>query len=317
MAGSRSQHVNCLRGAIKLISVFFLVDPIIVHRVTSSIQTPGSKPPMPTPPATIPPVPSNSVLPRVQTPTLVPRVTEPRAVTPKKRRHEDTEGSIPGPRPSHRVFAPGHPFFPRREGLSSLPGILKKSQDYVEVPPRPSTWKSQLPGTMSTTDGRTSPVSGIMSETIPPPPPTQALNTATFVPPPLDLSLSVAEIIDFHRTHSPNHVVYVYEDAPGERKQIVFSTWVRAIHRAGRYVRDLFQLPEPRVGGVKPVISLLANSGERYPAAFFHPTTLTHRALTSRHDHVCHHQVRNRPRRRCHLRDFAQEFCSCCRPPHQ
>ncbi|KAF9650627.1 acetyl-CoA synthetase-like protein [Thelephora ganbajun] len=99
-----------------------------------------------------------------------------------------------------------------------------------------------------------------MSEIIPPPPPTQAHNTTTFVPPPLDLSLTTAEIIDFHRTHSPNHVVYIYEGDPGEHKQITFSTWIRAIHRAGRYVRDMFQLPEPRVGDVKPVISLLANS---------------------------------------------------------
>ena len=101
-----------------------------------------------------------------------------------------------------------------------------------------------------------------MWERIPPPPPTQALNTTTFVPPPLDLSLTAPELIDFHRTHSPNHVVYVYEDAPGERKQITFSTWIRAIHRAARCVRDLFQLPESQTGEVKPVISLLANSGK-------------------------------------------------------
>jgi hypothetical protein len=69
-------------------------------------------------------------------------------------------------------------------------------------------------------------------------------------------------MIDFHRAHSPNHVVYVYEDPPGQRKQITFSTWVRAIHRAGLYLRNSFQLPEPQPGGVKPIISLLANSGE-------------------------------------------------------
>ena len=39
--------------------------------------------------------------------------------------------------------------------------------------------------------------SSTMSERIPPP--TQALNTTTFVPPPLDLSLTPAELIDFHR----------------------------------------------------------------------------------------------------------------------
>jgi len=110
-----------------------------------------------------------------------------------------------------------------------------------------------------------------MSERIPPPPPTQALNTTTFVPPPLDFSLTVSEMIDFHRTHSPDHIVYVYEDTPGECKQIKFSAWIRAIHRAGRYVRDHFQLPEPQAGGVKPVISVLANSGKKKkkPALFF------------------------------------------------
>ena len=115
-----------------------------------------------------------------------------------------------------------------------------------------------------------------MSERIPPPPPTQALNTTTFVPPPLDLSLTAAEIIDYHRTHSPNHIVYVYEDALGERKQITFSTWVRAIHRAGRYVRDLFRLPEPQTG-VKPIVSMLANSGEKYATSSSYFTTFTPR----------------------------------------
>ena len=106
-----------------------------------------------------------------------------------------------------------------------------------------------------------------MSERIPPPPPTQALTSTTFVPPPHDLSLTVPEIIDFHRVHSPNHVVYVYEDSPGERKQITFSTWVRAIHRAGRCLRNLFRFPESQVRGSKPVVSLLANSGEGPPSS--------------------------------------------------
>ena len=114
-----------------------------------------------------------------------------------------------------------------------------------------------------------------MSERIPPPPPTQALNTTTFVPPPLDLSLTLAEIIDFHQAHSPNHVAYIYENAPGECKQITFSAWTRAIHRAGRYVRSLFQLPEPQAGGAKPIISMLVNSGEwnKHSVMFYHEHT--------------------------------------------
>ena len=154
-----------------------------------------------------------------------------------------------------------------------------------------------------------------MSERIPPPPPTQALNTTTFVPPPLDLSLTAAEIIDFHRAHSPNHIVYVYEDAPGELKQITFSTWARAIHRAGRYVRDQFRLPEPQVG-MKPIVSILANYGEHIsPRSRF--VTLTPRASTFRHNHVCDHRARNHPHRRHRLPNFAQEFCFRRRPPHQ
>ena len=143
-----------------------------------------------------------------------------------------------------------------------------------------------------------------MSERIPPPPLTQALSTTTFVPPPLDLSLTPAEIIDFHRTRSPDHIVYVYEDAPGERKQITFSPWIRGIHRAGRYVRDLFRLPEPQVGRVKPIISMLANSGEKYLTSS-NFATLTPCPSTFRHHHICHHRARNCPRRRCCLRCFA------------
>lgn len=102
-------------------------------------------------------------------------------------------------------------------------------------------------------------------ERIPPPPPTQALTTNTFTPPPHDLSLTVPEIIDFHRLHSPTHVAYVYEDSPGKCNQITFATWICAIHRAGRYICDLFRLPGPQACSAKPVIALLANSGGGYP----------------------------------------------------
>ena len=146
-----------------------------------------------------------------------------------------------------------------------------------------------------------------MSKRIPLPPPTQALNTTTFVPPPLDLSLTAAEIIDFHRTHSPNHIAYIYENAHGECSQITFSTWIRAIHRAGRNVRDLFKLPEPQAGGAKPIISMLANSGEqnKRSVVFFRSVALTYDVLMYRHNHLCHHRARDYSRRGCRLRGFA------------
>jgi hypothetical protein len=110
---------------------------------TPSIPTPSPfpKPSIPTPPATIAPVPSN-VFSHPRTPTLTPRVTEPQTVTPRKRKHEDTESTIPKPQPPHRTSL-NPPVFPRKD-LSSFPRIPKKSQVYVEVPPRPSTWKSSV-----------------------------------------------------------------------------------------------------------------------------------------------------------------------------
>ena len=111
---------------------------------TPSTATPAPtlKPPIPTPPATIPPVPSNSVLPHVQTPTLASKVTEPRSVTPRKRKYEDSEGGIPKPQPSHRTSV-NHPVIPRKD-LSKMPRIPKKGQVYVNVPPKPVAWKGQI-----------------------------------------------------------------------------------------------------------------------------------------------------------------------------
>jgi len=109
---------------------------------TPSVPAPASKPPIPTPPATIPPVSPKHVF-HAQTTTLAPKVTEPQAVTPRKRKHEDTETSIPKPQPSHQTPV-NHPAFPRKN-LSGLPRIPKKSQVYVDVPPRPSTWKGRTP----------------------------------------------------------------------------------------------------------------------------------------------------------------------------
>lgn len=128
---------------------------------TPSFPTPAppTKPPMLTPPATIPPVTSGSAPSRVQTPVPALRVTEPQAMTPRKRKHEDTESSVPKPQHPHQTPA-NPPVFPRKD-FSSLPRIPKKSQVYVEVPPRP-TWKGQAPASQppatreppSTTDVR-------------------------------------------------------------------------------------------------------------------------------------------------------------------
>lgn len=111
---------------------------------TPSISTPApfSKPPMPTPPATIPPVPSNNVLSRVQTPTTAHRATEPQTITPRKRKHEDTESPVLKPKPPLHTSAKTPAL---QKDLPSLPRFPKKSQVYVEVPPRPNARKAQAP----------------------------------------------------------------------------------------------------------------------------------------------------------------------------
>lgn len=106
------------------------------------IPPPFSKPPIPTPPATIPPAPSNNASSNVQTPTLS-KVTEPQTVTPRKRKHEDTESPISKPQLPHQTSV--NPSVLPRKPLSSFPRIPKKTLAYVEVPPRPNTWKSQTP----------------------------------------------------------------------------------------------------------------------------------------------------------------------------
>lgn len=114
-----------------------------------SIPTPApiSKPQISTPPAIIPPaavhsVPPNNASSDAQT-LARPKMTEPQTVTPRKRKHEDTESSISKPQLPHQT--PANPSALPRKDLSSFPRIPKKNQVYVEIPPRPSAWQSPVP----------------------------------------------------------------------------------------------------------------------------------------------------------------------------
>lgn len=109
-----------------------------------SMPTPALLPKssLPSPPATISSVPLNTASSSLQTPTL-PKVAEPRTVTPRKRKYEDTESSVSKQQQPHQTSV--NPFvFPRKD-LSGLPRIPKKNQVYVEIPPRSSAWKGQVP----------------------------------------------------------------------------------------------------------------------------------------------------------------------------
>ena len=91
-----------------------------------------------------------------------------------------------------------------------------------------------------------------------PSPRTPTLNSTTFTPPSQDRLLLVSEILQHHYLNSPNHPIFKYEDSPGVVKTIYWSDWYLAIHRAGRYVREIFRFFDPNE---RPVIAMLANTG--------------------------------------------------------
>lgn len=95
-----------------------------------------------------------------------------------------------------------------------------------------------------------------------PTPATQALTSKTFSLPPLDGTLTVPELLDFHYKNSGSHPVFIYDDA-GTNKTVYWSEWVPAIHRAARHIRKVLDLSEPETAADRPVVAVLANSGQR------------------------------------------------------
>ena len=97
---------------------------------------------------------------------------------------------------------------------------------------------------------------------IPPPPPTQALSSRTFKPPPLDGSLSFVELYDWHLINNPDHPLFVYSDAEGAQRPILWPEAVRAVHNAGRLVRRMTVRPGEETVTTPKVIAILAAAGK-------------------------------------------------------
>ncbi|KAF8989919.1 hypothetical protein BDQ17DRAFT_1393209 [Cyathus striatus] len=92
----------------------------------------------------------------------------------------------------------------------------------------------------------------------------QAVHSTTFTPPPLDGSIiSVPEVFDYHRKRSPNHPLFVYEEA-GELNVLTWSQTVRAVHTAARYIEHSVSTEHAHDSSV--VIGVLANTD---PITFF------------------------------------------------
>ncbi|KAH8110877.1 acetyl-CoA synthetase-like protein [Phellopilus nigrolimitatus] len=90
---------------------------------------------------------------------------------------------------------------------------------------------------------------------------TQGLQSATFTQPPLDESLSLPAIYDWQAKHSPKHPIFVFEDAPGLLRTILWDEGVQGVHRATRFVRKAVGNPLMLEDSSKPsVIAVLASS---------------------------------------------------------
>jgi acyl-CoA synthetase (AMP-forming)/AMP-acid ligase II len=87
----------------------------------------------------------------------------------------------------------------------------------------------------------------------------QAASSATFKAPPIDGSLSIPEMWEYNRTHSPEHPLFVYKK-DGVVKTITWSEAMRATHTAARIVRSKLGPPTEKTG--KEPVGILAVAGK-------------------------------------------------------
>lgn len=95
-------------------------------------------------------------------------------------------------------------------------------------------------------------------------PKTQVLSSATFKAPPLeDETHLLPELYDWQHTHSPNHPLFIYDEAPGKLNTIYWGEAVRGFHRAAHYVASLFpsSVAQDAIEGKSVTIGTLAASG--------------------------------------------------------
>lgn len=87
------------------------------------------------------------------------------------------------------------------------------------------------------------------------------IGSATFTPPPLDGSMRVAEMVDWNAKHSPNHPVFEYSDDSGTVIAINWQEAYKAVHRTGRYMRDIADARALNASRI-PVFAVLAAAGK-------------------------------------------------------
>ncbi|THH03024.1 hypothetical protein EW145_g6597 [Phellinidium pouzarii] len=93
------------------------------------------------------------------------------------------------------------------------------------------------------------------------PPQCHGLHSSTFVQPPLDFSLSLPALFDWQAEHSPEHPLFIFEDAPDSKRTILWAEAVQGIHRATQFVRSAIGKPfGSRSINISPLIAVLASS---------------------------------------------------------
>lgn len=88
---------------------------------------------------------------------------------------------------------------------------------------------------------------------------THGLHSLTFTQPPIDGSLCLPALFDWQGSHSSKHPLFVFEDAPGSLRTILWEEGIQGIHRATEYIRRVVSLPIENTD--KPVVAVLASSG--------------------------------------------------------
>jgi len=99
----------------------------------------------------------------------------------------------------------------------------------------------------------------------PRPPCSQGLGSFTFEPPALDGSVPFPELYDWQYYHSPDHPFFIFDDPSSSDPDAIrvyrWKTVVPVIHRTGRRILSLFNLPLPLNPESLPVIAVLAAAG--------------------------------------------------------
>ena len=90
---------------------------------------------------------------------------------------------------------------------------------------------------------------------------TQGLQSESFSQPPLDETFSCPALYDWQGTHSRDHPLFMFEDAPGSLRTLTWGEVIQGVHRATRLVRRCVGTNQVLSSDKIPVVALISSSG--------------------------------------------------------